>query len=327
MKVYLAPMEGVVDFVIRDLFTRIGGFDQCVTEFIRVTRLLVPEKIYLRYCPELLTQGRTASGVPVYVQLLGSDPQAMAENAAFAVELGAPGIDLNFGCPAKTVNRHDGGASLLKAPERVFKVVEAVRRVTPENVPVTAKVRLGFDHKNFVKEIAQSVEAGGATRLTVHARTKTDGYRPPAFWEYIAVMKDSVKNLPLVANGEIWSVEDYQRCLSISGCEDVAIGRPAMARPDLALALKALSREEHHVPWAWSQILRDWWPQFVLGSRHFCDEKYAVSRAKQWCKAMARTYPEAAALFEQIKRADTTTQVLHWSDPSEPKILPMTGVG
>ena len=114
MRIMLAPMEGVTDFHMRKILTSVFSYDRCVTEFVRVTTGLYPDKVFLRYCPELINGGVTDAGVPVYVQLLGSDCKAMADNAKRLVELGAPGIDINFGCPAKTVNRHGGGSALLR---------------------------------------------------------------------------------------------------------------------------------------------------------------------------------------------------------------------
>jgi tRNA-dihydrouridine synthase C len=96
----LAPMEGLADFVMRDVLTRVGGVDRCVSEFIRITGSLLPEKVFLRHIPELRHGGCTPSGVPVRAQLLGSDPVSMAENAARLAALGPHGIELNFGCPA-----------------------------------------------------------------------------------------------------------------------------------------------------------------------------------------------------------------------------------
>src|SRR4051812_22104705 len=119
MKLYLAPMEGVVDWVMRDFLTEIGGIDHCVTEFIRVVNAVYPDHVFYRYCPELKTNSKTRSGVPVFVQLLGGQAEPMALNAKKAVELGALGIDINFGCPAKTVNKNDGGATLLKSCDRI----------------------------------------------------------------------------------------------------------------------------------------------------------------------------------------------------------------
>ena len=123
MRLMLAPMEGVIDHVMRELLTSLGGIDRCVTEFVRVTDRLLPPRVFRRLCPELDTGGTTASGVPVYLQLLGGQAAVLADNAARAAELGAPGIDLNFGCPAKTVNRSDGGAILLREPQRVHAIV------------------------------------------------------------------------------------------------------------------------------------------------------------------------------------------------------------
>ena len=102
-------MEGLLDFVLRDILTRVGGVDRCVSEFIRVSDTLLPERVFTRVVPELLNGGRTFAGVPVRPQLLGSDPVCLAENAARAASISPFGIDLNFGCPAKTVNRHRGG--------------------------------------------------------------------------------------------------------------------------------------------------------------------------------------------------------------------------
>ncbi|MBP9783837.1 MAG: tRNA-dihydrouridine synthase, partial [Giesbergeria sp.] len=136
-------MEGLLDFVLRDILTRVGGVDRCVSEFIRVTGTLLPDKVFYRYLPELHHGGRTLAGTPVRAQLLGSDPVSMADNAAALAALGPEGIDLNFGCPARVVNRHGGGASLLREPERIAEVVAAVRRAVPAAMPVSCKMRLG----------------------------------------------------------------------------------------------------------------------------------------------------------------------------------------
>ena len=130
MRIFLAPMEGVVDYTMRDMLTRLGGFDRCVTEFVRITEQKLPARVFYRYCPELHTGGKTPAGTPVYVQLLGGDPDYMALNARTAERVGAPGIDLNFGCPSKTVNRNDGGSTLLREPQRVHNIVRSVRELS-----------------------------------------------------------------------------------------------------------------------------------------------------------------------------------------------------
>ena len=303
MKIILAPMEGVVDPVLRELITNVGGVDYCVTEFIRVTDRLNPDKVFYRYCPELHTNSRTASGTPVFVQLLGGKPEPIAENAHKVAELGAYGVDLNFGCPAKTVNRHDGGATLLKNPERLHHIIEKVRAAVPKDIPVTAKVRLGFNDKSYVTEIAQASETGGATWLTVHARTKEEAYRPPAHWEYIAQMKEAV-SIPVIANGDIWNPEDHLRCREISGCQDTMLGRGLVARPDLARQIKT---QEELSPWlAWKNYLKD----FMAQSLDYRNEVYAVQRMKQLTKLMGRTYPESLQLFDNIKRLKSFPEIV-----------------
>src|SRR5882672_6739667 len=134
-------MEGLLDFTLRDILTRVGGIDRCVSEFIRVSGTLLPERAFIRIVPELLNGGRTRAGIPVRAQLMGSDSVCLAENAARLATLGPDGIDLNFGCPAKLVNRHGGGAALLDEPETIAMLVAAVRRAVPQAMPVSAKMR------------------------------------------------------------------------------------------------------------------------------------------------------------------------------------------
>ena len=185
MRLILAPMEGVMDYTMRDLLTRIGGYDRCVTEFVRVTREVLPPRVFYRACPELHHGSKTPSGVPVYVQLLGGEVHYMAANAAVVANLGAVGIDINFGCPSKTVNSSDGGSVLLREPERVHAIVRAIRAAVDPAIPVTAKIRLGFHDGSLFEDIALGIVDAGATELCVHARTKQHGYQPPAFWAEI----------------------------------------------------------------------------------------------------------------------------------------------
>lgn len=295
MKILLAPMEGVVDPVVRELVTAIGGIDFCVTEFVRVTGTVYPNKVFYKYCPELLTESRTLSGTPVFVQLLGSDLDMMAANAFKASQLGAYGIDLNFGCPAKTVNRHRGGAALLEDPNDVFQITQSVRKAVPREKPVTVKVRLGYKDKSLTQEIAKAAEEGGAHWLTVHARTKLEAYRPPAHWQYIAQMKNQV-NIPVIANGDIWTPDDHQRCQRVSQCTDTMLGRGLMAAPDLALQIKKGASPRPFQQWS------DFLLQFFEKSEAYRNQAYAVQRMKQLTKLMARTYPESKVLFESIKR-------------------------
>lgn len=295
-------MEGVVDDILRDILTRIGGIDLTVTEFIRVIDQKLPDHVFHRDAPELLTGSRTPCGTPMLVQLLGSDPLRLGENAARAVELGAFGIDLNFGCPAKTVNRHDGGATLLKDPARVFKVIEGVRAAVPKTHSVSAKVRLGFSDSSLHREIAQAAATGGASWLTVHARTRDDGYKPPAHWHLIHSMREAIENsIPVVANGECWSPQDVETMLSVSGSKHAMLGRGLLARPGLARELKgspSLSWDE------FKPYLSEFIKRSIESRPAPTGARFAAARLKQWLKSLMKTYPEALALFERVKTLD-----------------------
>jgi tRNA-dihydrouridine synthase C len=306
MTVLLAPMEGLLDFVLRDILTRVGGIDRCVSEFIRITDQLLPERVFIRIVPELLNGSRTPAGVPVRAQLLGSDASCMADNAARLAEMGSAGIDINFGCPAKIVNRHGGGAALLQDPEAVGRIVAAVRRAVPAGVPVSAKMRLGFNDDALAEDCAQAIDSAGACELVVHARTKADGYRPPAYWDRIADIRQVVR-LPVVANGEIWSLADAQRCREVSGCDMLMIGRGAVADPGLGWAIQGGAL----APLTWPQLLphiAEFW--LLVCSR--LDAKSRAGRLKQWLNFLRRRFPEAEAAYQQLKTVNDPVLVGDW---------------
>ena len=304
MTILLAPMEGLLDFVLRDMLTRVGGVDRCVSEFIRITHTLLPEKAFLRVMPELAHGGYTPAGVPVRAQLLGSDPVCLAENASRLAEMGPHGIDLNFGCPAKVVNRHGGGAALLDDPELLTRIVSAVRKSVPAHMPVSAKMRLGFLDDSRAVECAPARALGGASELVVHARTKADAYRPPAYWERVNDIRLAV-SIPVVANGEIWTVDDARRCRQASGCDSLMVGRGMVVDPGLALAIREdrgveaqKASTEPRVSW---QELQPLIGQFWVLVCNRLERKQQAGRLKQWLNFLRRLYPEAEAAYQELR--------------------------
>lgn len=310
-RIYLAPMEGLLDFVLRDILTRVGGVDRCVSEFIRVTHTLLPEHVFLRVIPELANGGCTPSGVPVRAQLLGSDPVCLAENAARLAGMGPHGIDLNFGCPAKVVNRHGGGAALLDDPELLTRIVSAVRRAVPAHMPVSAKMRLGFNDDSRAVECAQALADGGADELVVHARTKADAYRPPAYWERVNDIRLGVA-IPVVANGEIWSVEDAMLCRQASGCASIMLGRGMVVDPGLALAVRyADAQAAAHPGVSWDEmkpLVGAFW--LLVCAR--LEVRQQAGRLKQWLNFMRRRYPQAEDAYVALRTLHDPALVGQW---------------
>jgi tRNA-dihydrouridine synthase C len=311
----LAPMEGLLDATLRDVITRIGGIDRCVSEFIRVTNTVLPERAFVRVVPELLNGGYTRAGVPVRAQLLGSDPACLADNAARLAGRGPHGIDLNFGCPAKTVNQSRGGAVLLDEPELIGRIVAAVRRAVPAQVPVSAKMRLGFNDDSRAEECAHAIAEAGADELVIHARTKAHGYRPPAYWERIAQVRESLpvgRRVPIIANGEIWTVADAQRCREVTGCDALMIGRGMVTDPGLALAIKAdlqASRDPAPIGWpALVPLLAQFW--FLVCTR--LDARSRPGRLKQWLNFLRRSFPEAETAYQQLKGVNDPVLIDAW---------------
>ncbi len=241
------------------------------------------------------------------VQLLGSDPICLADNAAFAASLGAPAIDLNFGCPATTVNKSRGGAILLREPELLHAILCEVRRAVPAHIPVTAKMRLGFDSPDGALDCARALVDGGAEQLVVHARTKVEGYKPPAHWEWVARVQEVVA-VPVYANGDIWSLEDWRRCREVSGAENIMLGRGLVSRPDLARQIAAAKQGQNIAEMSWAEfqpMLVDFWQQ----ARGKIAPRYAPGRLKQWLALLTRNYPEAVALFAALRRENDCARI------------------
>ena len=303
MRVLLAPMEGVLDSLVRELLTEVNDYDLCITEFLRVVDQLLPVKSFYRLCPELHNNSLTPSGTRVRVQLLGQYPQWLGENAARAVELGSWGVDLNCGCPSKLVNGSGGGATLLKDPELIYRGAKAMREAVPGHLPVTVKVRLGWDSGERRFEIADAVQQAGASELVVHGRTQEDGYKAERIdWQAIGEIRQRL-TIPVVANGEIWDWQSAQDCLAATGCDAVMIGRGALNVPNLSRVIKY---NEPRMPW----------PQVVeLLQKYTRLEKqgdtglYHVARIKQWLSYLRKEYLEAADLFSAVRTLQDSTSI------------------
>lgn len=303
MRVLLAPMEGVLDSLVRELLTEVNDYDLCITEFVRVVDQLLPAKVFHRLCPELHNDSRTLSGTRVRIQLLGQYPQWLAENAARAIELGSYGVDLNCGCPSKLVNGSGGGATLLKDPELIYRGAKAMREAVPAHLPVTVKVRLGWDNSDRQFEIADAVQQAGASELAVHGRTKEQGYKAEHInWQAIGEIRQRL-SIPVIANGEIWDWQSAQDCMAISGCDAVMIGRGALNIPNLSRVVKY---NEPRMPWP--DVVR-LLQKYTRLEKQGDTGLYHVARIKQWLGYLRKEYSEATALFQEIRALNNSPDI------------------
>ncbi|MES2461588.1 MAG: tRNA-dihydrouridine synthase family protein, partial [Armatimonadota bacterium] len=212
---------------------------------------------------------------------------------------------------------HDGGATLLKYPKRIREIVAAIRAAVPPTVPVSAKLRLGWDTEDAIFENAEMAAEGGAAWITIHGRTRQQGYRPPAHYEPIRIVRERLQ-IPVVANGDIWTIEGLRQCREETGCDHFMLGRGALANPFLSqqaareLGLPASSPEPATVPFGPSAEPFDWRPHLQCLAAHtenFPHMKpgYLVKRLKQWLK-LASLHGDFTA-FDQVKRTESVDEL------------------
>ena len=303
-RIVLAPMEGVLDYSMRRLLTEINRYDWCVSEFVRVSDVVLSQKVFFKEVPELLEGGRTASGTPVWVQLLGSRPDTVAESAMVAVKLGAPGIDLNFGCPSRLVNKSMGGAAVLRNPELVGDVARAVRDMVPPEIPVGAKIRLGWADAAEAPEIVRNLDRAGVSRIVIHARTRNDVYTPGTVkWEAVQPLSE-LTGIPLIINGDITGPDSAREARRLSGLDDIMVGRHAVSVPNLERVLR-IGAEPMTAVSSLRACLRF---EEILSSR--MADHYRKARIKQFLGYVRKARPEIQDLFREVCIRESLSEII-----------------
>ncbi len=223
-RVLQAPLSGVTDLVFRRLVRRFAPDSMMYTEMVNATGLH-----YVKELPKIMEVDPRER--PISIQLFDCRPDFLAEAAQRAVEEGADTVDINMGCPVNKITKNGGGSSLLRQPELAEAIVSRV--VQAVNVPVTVKTRIGWnDHEINILDFARRMEAAGAQMLTVHGRTRAQGYNGPAKWEWIGRVK-AILGIPVIANGDIFSVEAAIKCLEFTEADGVMCSRGTMGYPFL----------------------------------------------------------------------------------------------
>ncbi len=290
----LAPLAGISDYPFRQMCREFGA-DLTFTEMVSIDGLLYDNGATRR----LLTVHPDEE--PVGFQFFGSDPELFGRVIPEVENLNPAVIDLNFGCPVRKVVAKGAGSALLKNIDRMRKIVEVVKGAT--KFPVTAKIRIGWNQEMIVaEEAALAVEAGGADAITVHARTRSQGYSGHAQWEYIARVKQALK-IPVIGNGDVFDAQSAQEMFRTTGVDGIMLARGALGHP-----------------WIFSEILGEKGDgatspetsverRFQIMMKHYrleveeFGETVALSRMKKHFGWYTHGLPGASVLRNQIFRA------------------------
>ena len=223
-RVLQSPLSGVTDLVFRRLVRRYAPKSMMYTEMVSAKEIY-----HLQELPSIMAIA--ADENPISIQLFDCRPDFMAEAARKAVAQGANTVDINMGCPVNKITKKGGGSSLLRQPEVAEAIVKTV--VEAVDVPVTVKTRLGWDDQEInIIDFARRMENQGAQMLTLHARTRAQGYNGSACWSWIAKVKQAL-SIPVIANGDIFSVEAAVKCLEMTQADGVMCSRGTLGYPFL----------------------------------------------------------------------------------------------
>ncbi|MEO0406372.1 MAG: tRNA dihydrouridine synthase DusB [Cyanobacteria bacterium P01_A01_bin.135] len=299
-RVLQSPLSGVTDLVFRRLVRRYAPHSMLYTEMVSASELH-----HLPALPQMMEIDPDER--PVSIQLFDCRPDFMAEAARRAVDQGSLTIDINMGCPVNKITKKGGGSSLLRDPEMAVRLVAAVAAAVA--VPVTVKTRIGWDddHINAV-EFAQAMENAGAQMLTLHGRTRTQGYQGAARWDWIGRVKQAV-TIPVIANGDIFSAESAIACLAQTGADGVMCSRGTLGYPFLVGEIDHLLRTGSSLP---SPTVPE---RLRLAQEHLqmlVDYKgtRGIRQARKHMAWYAKDFSGAAELRDQLCRIETVAEGL-----------------
>ena len=297
-RVLQSPLSGVTDLVFRRLVRRHAPESMMYTEMVNATGLH-----YVKELPQIMEVDHNEK--PISIQLFDCRPDFLAEAAEMAVKEGADTVDINMGCPVNKITKNGGGSSLLRQPELAREIVSKVVKDVP--VPVTVKTRIGWNNQEInILEFAQRMEDAGAQMLTLHGRTRAQGYNGPARWEWITKVKE-ILSIPVIANGDIFSVDAAILCLEETGADGVMCSRGTLGYPFLVgeidyflkngvgkaspTAVEKLECAKDHLRALWE----------YKGDR-------GIRQARKHLTWYSKGFPGAGELRGQLAKVETVTQ-------------------
>ncbi len=295
----LAPMEGLTHPTLRALMADAGGVGVVCTEFVRVTKTPLGSRLVRRHVV------RPPRGA-LSVQVMGNEIEQMAEAAELVTRAGADIVDINLGCPAPNAVRKGVGSALLKDIALLERVLGAMRART--HLPLSAKIRAGFDDASRVVEVAKAVEGAGADFISVHPRRRSDFYSGVADWRIIERLR-RVLGIPVVGNGDVWYAADALRMQSETGCHAVMIGRPAIRNPWIFVQLEAL-RSGRAPFWPSGADVVGHLEAFERSCRAGLGEGGVVPQLKEVVRFLGRAIPDGGAFQKAALRELTAEGIL-----------------
>ena len=303
---YLAPMAGVTDVIFRQICKELGA-DVMVTEFISAEGIIQADERTRKYT-EFTDEQR-----PLGVQLFGADGERMGEAAKKIIDWKQPDfIDINFGCPVNKVVARNGGSSLLKDCPILASVAASVAKAVGEQVPVTAKMRIGWDENSVnAVEVAKILEDCGMQAIAVHGRTRAQGYGGEADWAVIDAVARAVK-VPVIGNGDLTCGADVARRRRETAVSGVMIGRAAMQNPWVFREAKHFLKTgkllpEVQVEERWELVLRHC--KLAVASRRNGDERQTLTAMRSRLMAYCKGFPGAKELRQKLCQVSSLAQV------------------
>ena len=294
-RVLQSPLSGVTDLVFRRLVRRYAPKSMIYTEMVSAQEIH-----HLQTLPQIMEIASNEQ--PISIQLFDCRPDFMAEAAQKAVAEGAKTVDINMGCPVNKITKKGGGSSLLRQPEVAEAIVKTV--VEAVKVPVTVKTRLGWDDNQItILDFARRMEASGASMLTLHARTRAQGYKGEARWEWIAKVKEAL-SIPVIANGDIFSVEAAIECLSQTGADGVMCSRGTLGYPFLVGEIDHFLRTGQTLPPPPIKARLQCAQEHLQGLWEYKGKRGIIQSRKHmawYCK----NFSGAAELREKVSRIET----------------------
>lgn len=297
----LAPLEGVSHPTFRDMIAEIGGVGIVCTEFVRITSNPVSAK-------QMEEQVIKAPGVPLSVQVMGTDVEHMSDAARLVAQAGADVVDINLGCPSPRVVRKGAGSAMLKNPELLFDVLSGMR--SEVSGLLSAKIRAGFDEADSVVMNAKTVEAAGADYIVVHPRRRCDFYQGVSDWRIVKRLKEEL-SIPVIGNGDVWYASDALRMMAETGCDGVMIGRPALRNPWIFQQIAALMDDKPPAAPTGEDVcawLRDVSERYVVAFPHL---KYGpIGKMKELLTYLGRAVPDGGDFRRTVLRLQTIDEIL-----------------